>query len=84
MTKVVSAVGKPFRAIGRILLGLLRLLGKPLARVGRLRGKARIVVFAIIAIVIVGAVLALRPAPYDTAAVRDTLERYAAAKRDKV
>jgi hypothetical protein len=83
MTKVVSAVGKPFRAIGRILLGLLRLLGKPLARVGRLRGKARIVVFAIIAIVIVGAVLALRPAPNDTAAVRDTLERYAAATRDK-
>jgi ketosteroid isomerase-like protein len=89
MKKVVSVVGAPFRAIGRFLLKLLRslrflrFLGKPFAKLGRLRGKARIVVFAVIAVVIVGAVLALRPGPNDNEAVSKTLENYAAATRDK-
>lgn len=86
MKKVVSVAGAPFRAIGRFLLKLLRslrFLGTPFARLGRLRGKARIVVFALIAVAIVGAVLALRPGPNDSEAVSETLDSYAAATRDK-
>lgn len=86
MKKVASAAGKPFRAIGRLLLKVLRplrFLGKPFAKLGRLRGKARIVVFAVIAVAIVAAVIVLRPGPDDSKAVSETLERYAAATRDK-
>ena len=86
MKKVVSVVGAPFRAIGRFLLKLLRslrFLGRPFAKLARLRGKARIVVFAVIAVAIVGAVLALRPGPNDGEEVGKTLESYAAATRDK-
>lgn len=83
MKKVVSAVGKPFRFIGRFLLRLLRplrALGRPL---GGLRGRARIIAFAVIAVVIVGAVLVLKPGPDDNEAVAETLNEYAAATRDK-
>ena len=86
MKKVVSALGKPFRFIGRFLLRLLRslrFLGKPLARLGKLRGKARIIAFAVLAVVAVGAVLLLKPGPNDNEAVAETLENYAAATRDK-
>ncbi len=86
MKKVVSTVGKPFRAIGRLLVRVLRsvrLLGRPFARLGRLRGRARIIAFAILAVVVVGAVLLLKPGPNDNEAVADTLDDYAAATRDK-
>lgn len=86
MKKVVSVAGAPFRAIGRFLLKLLRslrFLGTPLARLGKLRGRARIVVFALVAVAIVGAVLALRPEPNDGDAVSEALESYAAATREK-
>ena len=86
MQKVVSAVGKPFRLIGRFLLRLvrsLRFLGKPFARLGKLRGRARIIAFAAIAVVVVGLVLVLKPGPDDNEAVADTLDHYAAATRDK-
>jgi putative lumazine-binding protein len=86
MKKVVSAVGKPFRLIGRFLLRLLRSLrfvGKPLARLGRLRGRARIIAFAVIAVVVIVAVVVLKPGPNDDEAVSKTLESYAAATRDK-
>jgi len=86
MKKVLSVVGKPFRFIGRVLLRLLRslrFLGKPLARLGKLRGKARIIAFAVLAVVVVGAVLLLKPGPDDNEAVADTLDSYAAATRDK-
>jgi hypothetical protein len=86
MKKVVSAVGKPFRFIGRFLLRLLRslrFLGKPFALLGRLKGKARIIALAVLAVVVVGAVLVLKPGPDDNEAVADTLDRYAAATRDK-
>lgn len=86
MKKVVSAVGKPFRLIGRLLLRLLRslrFLGKPVAKLGQLRGRARIIAFAVIAVVVVGAVLVLKPGPDDNEAVAETLENYAAATRDK-
>ena len=86
MQKVLSAAGKPFRFIGRLLSRLLRSLrplGKPFAKLGRLRGKARIVAFAVIAVLVVGAVLVLRPGPDDSEQVSETLERYAEATRDK-
>jgi ketosteroid isomerase-like protein len=89
MKKVVSVAGAPFRAIGRLLLKLLRslrflrFLGKPFAKLAKLRGKPRMVVFAVIAIAIVGAVLALRPGPNDDKEVAKTLDSYAAATRDK-
>ena len=86
MQKVLSAVGKPFRFIGRFLMRLLRslrFLRKPLARLGQLRGRARVVAFAAIAVVVVGAVLVLRPGPDDNEAVAETLDNYAAATRDK-
>jgi hypothetical protein len=89
MKKVVSVAGAPFRAIGRLLLKLLRslrflrFLAKPFQKLAKLRGKARIVVFAVIAVAIVGAVLVLRPGPNDDDEVAKTLDSYAAATRDK-
>lgn len=86
MKKVLSALAKPFRLMGRALLRLpqrLRFLGKPFARLGQLRGKARVAAFALIAIVVVGAVLVLKPAPDDSEQVSETLDRYAEATRDK-
>lgn len=86
MKKVLSVAAKPFRFVGTLLSRLLRslrFLGKPFARLGRLRGKARIVAFAVIALVVVGAVLVLRPGPDDREQVSETLERYAEATRDK-
>ena len=86
MKKVVSAVGKPFRFIGRFLLRLLRslrFLGKPFGRLLRLRGRARIIALVVLAVVVVGAVLVLKPGPDDNEAVAETLEDYAAATRDK-
>ena len=86
MKKVLSVVSKPFRVIGAFLLrllGSLRFLGKPLARLGKLRGKARIVAYAVIAVVVVALVLVLKPGPDDNEAVSQTLDDYAAATRDK-
>src|SRR4051812_6868298 len=86
MRKVVSVVGKPFRLVGRLLLRILRsvrFLGRPFARLAKLRGRARIIALAVLAVVVVGAVLVLKPAPDDSEAVAKTLDRYAAATRDK-
>ncbi|MDQ3722740.1 MAG: nuclear transport factor 2 family protein [Actinomycetota bacterium] len=86
MKKVVSVVGKPFRFIGRSLLRLLRslrFLGKPFARLGKLRGRTRIIAYAVVAVAVVGAVLVLKPGPNDSEAVSETLDTYAAATRDK-
>ena len=86
MKKVVSAVGKPFRFIGRFLLRLLRplrALGGPIGKLGQLRGRARIIALAVIAVVVVGLVLVLKPGPDENEAVAETLDNYAAATRDK-
>jgi hypothetical protein len=83
MRKVVSVVSKPFRAIGRILLkilGPLRFVGK---RFAKLRGKALVVALIPVAVLVVIAVIALKPEPNREQEVRDTLGRYAAATRDK-
>ncbi len=93
MKKVVSAVAKPFRAIGRILRAigrrLLKLsgrfggLGKPFVKLGALRGRKRVVVYGAIAFVVIVAVLVLKPGPNEEEKVREQLDRYAAATRDK-
>jgi hypothetical protein len=86
MKKVVSVVTAPFRAIGRLLLKLLRslrVLGKPLAKLAGLRGRARIVALAVLAVVVVVAVITLKPGPDEDKQVRETLDRYAVASRDK-
>lgn len=86
MKKAVSVVGKPFRAIGRILLKLirpLRFLGKPFVRLSRLRGKALVIALVPIVIVLVLLVNVLKPEPDSEEEVRETLDRFAAATRDK-
>ena len=89
MKKVVSVVTAPFRALGRFLLGLLRRLARLLGglrRLGRLRalrGKARIVAFAVLALVLVAAVVIFKPSKNEEEQVRDTLADYADASRDK-
>lgn len=86
MKKALSAVTKPFRRIGPFLLRRLRslrVLGKPLARLGRLRGRERIIAYGAIGLVVIVAVLVLKPGPNENEAVSETLESYAAATRDK-
>lgn len=86
MKKVVSKLAAPFRAIGRILLRILPLLGKPLAwlrKLTKLRGRK--LVFALVPLValVVLAVIVLKPEADQEQQVRETLDRYAAATRDK-
>ncbi len=76
MQKVVSAGARPFRAIGR-------LLRKVLVALGGLRGRTRIVVYGAIGVLLVVLVLVLKPGSEDNEEVRETLERFAAATRDK-
>lgn len=86
MKKVVSVAAKPFRAIGRILLKLVRrlgFLGKPFVRLSKLRGKALVLACIPIAIVLILLVIVLKPEPDREEEVREALDRYAAATRDK-
>jgi hypothetical protein len=86
MRKVVSVVTAPFRALGRLLLKLLRSLGrfgKPFAKLAALRGRARLVALAVLAVILVVAVITLKPGPDEGKQVRETLDRYAVASRDK-
>lgn len=86
MKKALSAITKPFRQIGTFLLRRLRPLrglGKPLARLGQLRGRARIIAYGAIGLVVIVAVLVLKPGANENEAVSETLESYAAATRDK-
>ncbi len=86
MKKVVSVVATPFRAIGRILLKILRplrFLGKALVKLSKLRGKALVFALVPVVAVLVLLVIVFRPEPDREEEVRATLERYAAATRDK-
>jgi hypothetical protein len=86
MKKVVSVVARPLRAVGRILLKLLRrlrVLGKPLVRLSKLRGKALVVACIPILVVLILVVIVLKPEPDREEEVREALDRYAAATRDK-
>ncbi|HVF78285.1 MAG TPA: hypothetical protein VNA28_08295 [Solirubrobacteraceae bacterium] len=89
MKKVRSVVSAPFRFIGRLLLKLLsrlralKLLGKPLKHLSRLRGRKLAIALVPIAIVVIVVVISLKPEPNREEQVRETLDRYAAATRDK-
>ena len=82
-----SAGANPRRKRGRGLLRALgapfRLVAKPFGKLTKLRGKARIILYALLAIVIVVAVLTLRGGRDDQAEVRAALERYEQASRAK-
>lgn len=86
MKKVVSVVTAPFRALGRLLLRILRSLrslGKPFVKLAQLRGGARIALFAVLAVAVVVLVITLKPEPNRENEVRETLDRYEQATRDK-
>ncbi len=74
-TRVASIITAPLR----LVRWLLRSPGK----LARLRGKARIAAFAGIALLVVVAVLVLRPRGDSEKEVRETLDRFAQATRDK-
>lgn len=59
------------------------LLGKPFKRLAGLRGKPRMAAFAVLGLAVVVAVLVLRPGPDADKQVRETLDRYAKASREK-
>jgi hypothetical protein len=93
MKKVVSVASAPFRAIGRILLKILRqiaralrrlrVLGTPLVKLSKLRGRPLAVAGGAILVLLIIAVITLKPGPDSDKQVRDTLDRYAQATRDK-
>lgn len=82
-----SKVGSIITAPVRLLARLFKLLGRPFGAAGRklggLQGRQRIIVFGTIGVLAVVALLALRPGPDVEEEVRTTLDRYAAASRDK-
>jgi hypothetical protein len=93
MKKVVSVVSAPFRAIGRILLRILRqiahalrrlrVLGTPFVKLSKLRGRPLAIAGGAILVLLVIAVITLKPGPDSDKQVRDALDRYAQATRDK-
>lgn len=66
-----------------LLLRPLRLLRKPFARLRGLKGRTRIVVWGLLAVIVVFGALRLRGGGDDAAEVRAALERYETASRDK-
>jgi len=68
---------------GTSFKGLAGLLGKPFTKLRGLRGKPRIAVVAVLGVVVILAVLALRPGPDADKEVRERLDRYAQASREK-
>jgi hypothetical protein len=89
MKKVVSVVSAPFRAISRILrqimrpLRRLRFVGTPFVKLSKLRGRPLAVAGGAILVLLIIAVITLKPGPDSDKQVRETLDRYAAATRDK-
>jgi ketosteroid isomerase-like protein len=93
MKKVVSVVSAPFRAIGRILLKILRqimraprrlrVLGTPFVKLSKLRGRPLAIAGGAILVLLIIAVITLKPGPDSDKQVRETLDRYAQATRDK-
>lgn len=84
--RVVSIMTWPLRFLRR-LLGLLsrpfRRLGGPAREGGGLKGKPRIAAFVVLGVVVIVAVLVLRPGADAEKEVRATLEDYATATREK-
>jgi type II secretory pathway component PulM len=81
--RVVSIITPPVRFLRRLLGLLVRLLRTAFAKLVGLRGRQRIAVVAAVAVVIVVLVLSLRPGSNSDTEVRQTLDRYAQATRDK-
>jgi hypothetical protein len=92
--RVVSIITRPVRFLRRLLGLLVRLLRTALAKLAGLlrtafaklaglRGRQRIAVFGALGVLIVVLVLSLRPGPDADKEVRQTLDRYAQASRDK-
>ncbi len=84
--KLVSILKLPVRLLRRIF-GFLGFLVRPFRAVFRkltsLQGRQRIIAFAALGVLVVVAVLVLRPGPDEEKDVRATLDRYATATRDK-
>jgi hypothetical protein len=72
LRRIAGALGRPFRV-----------LGKPFGKLTQLRGKARLIVWGLLAIVVVIIGLSLRGGRDDQAEVRAALERYETASRNK-
>jgi hypothetical protein len=99
LLKAVRALGKPFAKLkkrraktaakragpgrGKPSAKLAQRRGKPFAKLAKLRGKQRIAAFVALGVLLLAVVLALRPGPNEDERVRATLDRYAAASRDK-
>jgi hypothetical protein len=86
MKKVVSVVARPVRAIGRILVKILRPLRSlrtPLVKLTQLRGRPLMVACGAIVVVLALLAIALKPEPDQEKDVRAALDRYAKASRDK-
>jgi hypothetical protein len=91
--RLLRGIGRLLGRLVRLLrrpAGLLRRLGplprrlaRPLAKLGKLRGKPLIAVLAALAVLVVVAVLSLKPGPDDDKQVREALDTYAKATRDK-
>ena len=89
MKKVVSVLAKPLRAIGRILakilrpLRSLRALRTPLVKLTKLRGRALVLALVPIVLLLIVLVMVLKPDPDSAEQVRERLDRYADATREK-
>jgi hypothetical protein len=81
--RVVSIITRPVRFLRRLLGLLVRLLRTAFTKLAGLRGRQRIAVFGALGVVIIVVVLSLRPGPNSDKEVRQTLDRYAQASRDK-
>lgn len=75
LRRLLGLLSRPFRKLGR--------LGTPVRKLGGLKGKARIAALAVLGIVVIVVVLALRPGPDSEKEVRATLTDYATATRQK-
>jgi hypothetical protein len=62
---------------------LLRRLARPFRKLGKLRGKPLIAAVTVLTVLVVVAVLSLKPGPDDDKQVREALDTYAKATRDK-
>jgi hypothetical protein len=91
--RILGLLGGLLRLLGRLLRGLgrpLRGLGRPLRRLRgpfvkltKLRGRTRIVVYGLLALLVVILALQLRGGGDDDKLVRQALVRYEKASRDK-
>lgn len=91
--RLLRAIGRLLRRLVRLLrrpgrllrrLGpLLRQLARPFAKLAKLRGKPLIALLVVLAVVVVVAVLSLKPGPDANKQVREALDKYAKATREK-